>query len=149
MNSQYAGWNLICDAHVAPEHVNLLNDKAKMNKVILGLADHLELRIEEPPLIVVKKLEPALLWSDKDEGGLRALMLLEQGHLSVFTFPLRHRVSLDLFTVRAVPDAKFDDYVREQLHVTKRWMHNVHRIWSNGEFNPNQAPPKPTPVTIP
>lgn len=148
MNSKHAGWHMICDAHVAPEHANLLNDKEAIHKVILDLVDELGLKFAEPPLEVQVRLDPGALWSDRDEGGLRCLALLDLGYLSVFTYPVRHRASIALFSGRAFDKTKFDDLVREKLHVVNRWMHDVSRLWSQGEFNPHRKETVAEPVEV-
>lgn len=150
MNTKHAGWHMICDAHVAPKHTNLLNDKEAVHQVILDLVDGLGLKFAEPPLIVQVRLNPGALWSERDEGGLRCMALLDLGHLSVFTYPVRHRFSASLFSGRAFDKQKFDDLLREKLHVENRWMHDVPRLWSQGEFNPHgKAAVDPTPVEVP
>ena len=149
MNSKHAGWHMICDAHVASKQANLLNDKEAIHQVILDLVDGLGMKFAEPPQIVQVRLDEGALWSERDEGGLRCLTLLELGYLNVFTYPVRHRASIDLFSGRPVKKGVFDELLREKLHVTKRWIHEVPRLWSEGEFNPHATASKPSPVEIP
>lgn len=149
MNSKYAGWHVCLDAHVEAEHANLLNDPEYLQTAVADLVAELGMEILDGPYVKAVPVDTSKLWSDEDEGGVTVMCMITTSHISIHAWPARHRFSADVFSCKSFDTSKVDTFFRERFHVTKRWMHTVHRMWSEGEFNPNRVIEPAAPIEIP
>lgn len=140
MNTNRAGWNLLYDGHVDPEKSNLLNDRRFLRKFMVDLVEVLGMEVLVEPVLTAVKLDKGKLWSPEDEGGVTGFCLITTSHISIHTWPIRERFSLDVFSCRAFDKNAVEDFIKERLHVVNRWSHLVDRLWSRGEFNPASRP---------
>lgn len=136
MNTLRAGWHLLYDGHVEPEKANLLNDQEYLRKFLAEMVEFLGMKMLVEPVVKAVQLEPGKLWSPDDEGGVTGFCVITTSHISIHTWPIRERFSLDVFSCTAFNRELVEDFVKERLHVKNRWSHWIDRMWSQGEFNP-------------
>lgn len=139
MNTLRAGWHLLYDGHVDPTKANLLNDQEYLRKFLVDLVAKLKMEVLVEPVFKAVDLDKTKLWSDQDEGGIAGFCVLTTSHVSIHTWPIRERLSLDVFSCQVFDKDAAEDFIKERLHVTNRWSHWVDRLWSKGEFNPARA----------
>lgn len=137
MNSTQAGWHLILDAHVEPGKADLLKSGDFIKQVILGLVKLLGMKVLAGPEVHEVPVDRSKLWSEEDEGGITAMCVITTSHISIHTWPVRHRFSMDIFSCKPFDKDAAEDYIKAQFHVTSRWRHDINRIWPSGAFNPN------------
>jgi len=76
---------------------------------------------ELPELLEMKKLaEPVVYFakggSEKDPGGWTGVVVIEESHISMHTFPLRCFISIDVYTCRNGMNTEFiKEYFKKQF----------------------------------
>ena len=94
----FAGWHLIYDAIVRDP--GWIGDIERIRSFLLGLVPRLDMELLEGPRITEVSLDPSQLTSEQDDGGITGYALITTSHLSIHTWPLRNRFSLDVFSCR-------------------------------------------------
>lgn len=117
MRGPVAGWHLFVDAHVLSHKSHLLNDKGYVEQFFLDLADILGMDILDGPRITKVPYSKNNLDNDHDDGGLSGLCLISTSHISIHTWPLRDKFSLDAYSCKSFDCEKALDFIKERLHV--------------------------------
>lgn len=134
MNSKHAGWHVCIDAHVDPKFANLLNDQEYLRLAVVDLIHVLDMELLAGPFVKAVTLDHNLTDSPHDEGGVSVMTMITTSHLSIHAWPLRSRFSMDIFSCKRFLDTEVDHFVRQRLHVTKRWLHSIPRLWTGPGF---------------
>jgi len=129
MQDMYAGWHLTFDAFVKSECSNRLNDSEFLEQMFRDLVDVLDMEILVEPTFKAVPLDPSKVETDLDEGGVTGTVVITTSHLSVHTWPLRKRFSLDVFSCKKFDPEKVEKLVTERLGVTRRALRWIPRNW--------------------
>lgn len=129
MHGTIAGWHLICDALVAPEHADVLSDVPYLDTMFRDLVQLLGMEILVEPAFRSVPLDPAKLESGSDEGGVTGTAVITTSHLSIHTWPLRQRFSLDVYSCKQFSQEVVVDFLKERLHVVQRSTSWIIRTW--------------------
>lgn len=79
-----------------------LNDKKNVKKCLRELPELLDMHILARPKVYFAKGN-----NGKDPGGWTGIVVIEESHISIHTFPGRCFVSIDVYTCRNGMDTKF------------------------------------------
>lgn len=101
------------DCYGANEHQ--LDDMKLINQVMTELAYELDLDPICPPSII-----PYYYGKVKEDIGISAFVLLEGGHITIHTFPMRECYFLDCFTTGDFDENKIKDYLLEKLPYSEK-----------------------------
>jgi S-adenosylmethionine decarboxylase len=124
-----AGWHLIVDGVVDEKNVELLGDVKFLDQMFRDLIKLLKMEILVEPAFRVVPLDPSKLEDDGDEGGVTGTAVITTSHVSVHTWPLRAKFSLDVFSCRSFDPDEAYDFLQKRLGITKRTIHWVERKW--------------------
>lgn len=90
-----------------------LNDKKNVKKCLKELPELLEMKILARPKVYFAKGN-----GDKDPGGWTGVVVIEESHISIHTFPGRGFVSIDVYTCKNGMDTKFiENYFIEKFEL--------------------------------
>jgi S-adenosylmethionine/arginine decarboxylase-like enzyme len=129
MHGMFAGWHLTYDAITEPDKAAGLNDIEFLERVLLDLVEMLGMDVLDGPRLQKVELDRAKLETDEDEGGVRGTVVLSASHISIHTWPLRHRFSLDAFSCREYDEDAVQAFLKERMFVKKRSSHWIKRLW--------------------
>jgi len=129
MHGMYAGWHLLYDALVDPAHVSELNDTEFLERALLDLVGLLDMDVLDGPRFRKVELDPGQLETDSDDGGVTGIVLISTSHVSIHTWPLRERFSLDVFSCQHFSEDVVQDFLKERLNVKKKASRWVARNW--------------------
>jgi S-adenosylmethionine/arginine decarboxylase-like enzyme len=121
----------------------LLNDVMYVNRLMNGIAAELGLTAIMPPSLI-----PYYYGKVEEDNGISSFQLLEGGHLTIHTFPLRKCYFLDLYTEEQIDALKLENYLqislpfsRDMSIVSGRDRHHqlfeTHPYDSNLDFGPH------------
>ena len=123
----FAGWHLMLDAIVRdPGWIGCAD---KIRSFLLGLIPRLDMELLDGPRVTEVELDPSQIHSELDDGGITGYALITTSHLSIHTWPLRNRFSLDVFSCRPFEAQVVLDYAREHFGVVSESAHWVDRRW--------------------
>ena len=125
----FAGWHFTMDGIVSAEKAPNLGNLRFIETVLLDLVKRLEMQVLVAPNFVEVPTNPAKVETDDDEGGVTGTCIITTSHLSIHTWPLRERFSMDVFSCREFDDAKCDKFLREHFGVTRATTHWIRRNW--------------------
>lgn len=126
-NPVASGWHLIIDA--------IVSDSARISRVeslrefLLELVDYLGMDLLDGPRMTEVDLDPKLLESDSDEGGITGYCLITTSHLSIHTWPLRRRFCMDVFSCKPFDGEGAAALIRERLGVEADEVTWMERRW--------------------
>jgi S-adenosylmethionine decarboxylase len=106
--------NIICGLHLLVdgqvEDIKVFAEK-NLNKLIIKLAEKLEMSIIFGPVMKTVRLDPSKLTGDvfQDEGGSSAFCMISTSHISIHVWPLRKAFLMDVFSCR-----NFDKVIAEE-----------------------------------
>ena len=129
MHGNFAGWHLTYDAVVEQAHAAKLNDAEFLGRVLLDLVALLEMEVLDGPRLHKVELDPVKLETDSDDGGVTGTVIISTSHISIHTWPLRERFSMDVFSCREYDDAVVEAFLKERFNVKLRTSHWLHRLW--------------------
>lgn len=129
MHGNIAGWHLLCDAIVAPEHAELLSDVPHLDAMFRDLVQLLGMEILVEPAFRAVPLDPSKLESGADEGGVTGTAVITTSHLSIHTWPLRQRFSFDAYSCRKFDKEVVMAFLKERLHIVQQSTTWVVRTW--------------------
>ena len=66
-------------------------------------------------------------------GGITAMQMLAESHLTCHTFPEYGSLCLNVFCCRPRPDWDFEGYLREAFAAQMVWLRRLDRPYQNGE----------------
>ncbi|MHC4936302.1 MAG: S-adenosylmethionine decarboxylase family protein [Planctomycetota bacterium] len=133
-----SGWHLMLDAIV--REPGWISSPEKIREFLLGLIPRLGMELLDGPRITEVDLDPSMIESDLDEGGVTGYCLITTSHISIHTWPLRERFCLDVFSCRSFDPQIVLDYVREEFGVVSESHHWVERRWPDA--------PERTPLAV-
>jgi len=89
---------LIAEFHVATARADLLVDSERLSSVATAIIRAADVVALGPPLLASVPIEPDLVGTPDDDGGLTLLQPLTTSHLAIHTWPAqgRARVVLDV-----------------------------------------------------
>jgi len=119
-----SGVHLIVDAYVADAAVLTTGHILHMCDdliVALGMQKLGEPVIREVPV------QPALLATTEDEGGLSIIVPITTSHLAIHTWPERRALMMDIFSCRSFDTDQAYRLVAQSLQFTCAKRHEVHR----------------------
>ncbi|MGA1202698.1 MAG: S-adenosylmethionine decarboxylase family protein [Planctomycetota bacterium] len=122
-----SGWHLMLDAIV--REPGWISSPEKIREFLLGLIPRLGMELLDGPRITEVDLDPSMIESDLDEGGVTGYCLITTSHISIHTWPLRERFCLDVFSCRSFDPQIVLNYVREEFGVVSESHHWVERRW--------------------
>lgn len=129
MHGTHAGWHLTYDATVEGAHAGRLNDVEFLEAVLRDLVGLLDMEILDGPRLHKVELDRRKLESDEDEGGVTGTLVLTTSHISIHTWPLRERFSLDVFSCRKFDEETVQAFLKERMVVRKRASSWIPRTW--------------------
>lgn len=130
MQDLYAGWHLTFDGLVYPEHSFNLNNVEFLERNFLGLVKFLDMEILVPPQFKTVPLnEDGLDHEYRDDGGITGTCIITTSHLSIHTWPLRHRFSLDIFSCKSFQKESTIEYIKNNFFVRKLSTNWIIRQW--------------------
>jgi S-adenosylmethionine/arginine decarboxylase-like enzyme len=129
MHGIFAGWHLTYDAIVDHEHVGNLVDLGFLERVLWDLVELMEMEMLDEPKLYRIEFDPSKLETDEDEGGIVGTASISTSHISIHTWPLRERFSMDVFSCREFSDDDVQDFLRERFNVKRRSSHWIKRLW--------------------
>ena len=138
MNFENAGWHVVYDAHTDSSQSGILASGNSIKGMLLDLVKLLDMKVLVGPVVEVVPCDQSKLDSEEDEGGVTGFCVITTSHISIHTWPLRQRFSLDIFSCKPFNRDDVDKFLKERLHVTTRWMQNIQRIWPSGKFEPGR-----------
>ena len=135
--STFSGWHLMLDAIV--REPGWISTPDKISEFLKGLIPRLDMELLDGPRITEVDLDPAMIQSELDEGGITGYCLITTSHLSIHTWPLRNRFCLDVFSCRRFDPQIVIDYAREEFGVVSESAHWVERRWPDA-IQGNESP---------
>jgi S-adenosylmethionine/arginine decarboxylase-like enzyme len=129
MRGVNAGYHLIMDAVVVPSMADKLNDPVFLDSFFRDLIPVLKMEILEEPRFKVVPFIPGNLESDSDEGGVTGTCLITTSHVSIHTWPLRRKFSMDVFSCKEFSRQEAEEFICKSLGVSQKWVHWVERNW--------------------
>ena len=131
----YSGWHLMLDAIV--REPGWISSAERIREFLLGLIPRLDMELLDGPRITEVDLDPSMVATELDDGGITGYCLITTSHLSIHTWPLRNRFCLDVFSCRSFDPQIVIDYAREEFGVVAENAHWVERRWPDA---PEEAP---------
>jgi len=119
MRGSIAGWHLFVDAEVIHDNLELLNDCNHINQFFIDLVDLLDMEILDGPRITQVPYVEKNLENDHDDGGVSGVCLITTSHLSIHTWPLRRKFSLDAYSCKEFDCQKTLDFIKDRFGVDK------------------------------
>ncbi|NLD25739.1 MAG: hypothetical protein GX661_00080 [Acholeplasmataceae bacterium] len=92
----------------------LMNDVMYVNRLMNGITAEMGLTAIMPPSLI-----PYYYGKVEEDNGISSFLLLEGGHLTIHTFPLRKCYFLDLYTEDQLDSSKLEKYLQRYLPFTK------------------------------
>ncbi|MFQ5654384.1 MAG: S-adenosylmethionine decarboxylase [Planctomycetota bacterium] len=126
-HSNCSGWHLILDAVVS--ETRPIADPEHLRGLLLRLVRLLGMDILDGPRITEVELDPSRLERGSDEGGITGYCLISTSHISIHTWPLRRRFSLDVFSCKEFDRELLTETVRESLGVISQSVTWIERHW--------------------
>lgn len=118
MNDNY-GLHLIADAYVKEDHVGILSSKEQLRSLISNLVSILDMEILLGPELCSVELDPSRLGTDQDHGGITAFCVITTSHISLHTWPLQRRISIDVYSCKSFDSDKAKEFLHQTLGVDK------------------------------
>lgn len=129
MHGIYAGWHLTYDAIVHQEHVGNIAEAKFLERTLLELVKFLQMEVLDAPKVHRVEFDPGKLETDQDEGGLTGTVVLSTSHISIHTWPLRSRFSMDVFSCKEFDEDAVQRFLWDKFNVKRRSSHWLKRIW--------------------
>jgi len=130
MQDAFAGWHLTFDGVVHHSHAEQLGDVAFLERALLDLVKVLDMEVLVPPVFKVVPLNPDRVGHETDDdGGVTGTCIITTSHLSVHTWPLRHRFSLDAFSCKEFSRNLAEGFLSDRFFVKKKATHWIVRSW--------------------
>jgi S-adenosylmethionine/arginine decarboxylase-like enzyme len=126
-NRNTSGWHLILEALV--EDPSLLKDEQALTRVMTDLVGVLRMKPLAPPRCWQVPLDEGLLASEQDEGGITGFCVITTSHISIHTWPLRRRFSMDVFSCRPFDEGAALQFIADRLRVSAMNATWVERTW--------------------
>jgi S-adenosylmethionine decarboxylase len=117
MQGDIAGWHLLVDAEV--NDAKNLNDEEFLEDFFINLIKLLDMEILMPPTFKKVPIEPKNLKNDDDDGGVTGICVITTSHLSIHTWPLRNKFSLDIYSCKPFDLYDALNFVKNELDVSK------------------------------
>lgn len=130
MHGPYAGWHLIVDAFVeSGDSTDRLADRQFLEEFLRDLVLRLDMKILGGPYMRTVMPDPKLIETEKDEGGVTGCVVITTSHITIHTWPLRQRFSLDIYSCKEFDSDAAKKLIQGRLGVT-RWSTNwLQRLW--------------------
>ncbi len=130
-NPIYSGWHLTIDAFV--RNPNLLADAEHLKSMMRELVDVLKMEILVEPNVVEVALNETNLKNDSDDGGITGFCVITTSHISIHTWPLRKRFSMDVFSCKSFDCEEAMAFIREKLDIEQESIIWLERTWPQDE----------------
>lgn len=127
MAQRNAGWHLILDAIVRDP--GWVGDIDRIRSFLVDLIPRLGMELLDGPRITEVELDHQRTAGDHDEGGITGYCLITTSHLSIHTWPLRRRFSLDVYSCRRFDPEIVLELARERFGIATESVHWVEREW--------------------
>lgn len=122
-----AGKHLIIDALV--ENPELLENIPFLHETFIKLVEILSMTILQYPNFLFVPKNEELVGQDDDEGGVSGFCMITTSHLSIHTWPLRGRFSMDIFSCKDFDAGKALKFVSEAFRTVSVSSTIVERTW--------------------
>jgi S-adenosylmethionine/arginine decarboxylase-like enzyme len=129
MHGSIAGWHLIYDAQVEAEHTPRLADPAFLETAFRDLVKLLDMEILVEPAFRAVDPDPSKLETEHDEGGVTGVCVITTSHISIHTWPLRGKFSMDVYSCKKFEESMVQAFLKDRFGVVRRSSHWVMRIW--------------------
>lgn len=129
MHGNYAGWHLTYDAIVNPEHVSNLADPVFLENALSDLVKLLEMEPLDRPHMYRVELDPSKLETEEDEGGVTGTLVISTSHVSIHTWPMRERFSMDVYSCKKYDHHRVEAFLWDRFNVKRRSTHWLTRVW--------------------
>lgn len=129
MHGLIAGWHLVYDAEVALESAPKLGDVVFLETAFCDLVKLLEMEILVAPVFKAVELEPKKLETEHDEGGVTGFCVITTSHISIHTWPLRGKFSMDVYSCKSFDEGTVQKFLKERFSVQCRASHWIVRNW--------------------
>ena len=115
MKNTTKGTHLIVTGFVFPDKVGLLNDSEALGSLLVELVHLVGMKPLTEPQFVAVPLDEGQADSTDDCGGVTGFIILSTSHISVHTWPLHRRVSLDLYSCHTFDPDLVLEFLRLRL----------------------------------
>lgn len=115
MQGSIAGWHLLMDAIV--EDNSKLDDKEFLNAFFYDFVEHLNMEILIPPTFGIIPTNLKNLDNDHDDGGISGVCVITTSHISIHTWPLRNKFSLDAYSCKIFNKHQTIDFIKNRLNI--------------------------------
>jgi S-adenosylmethionine decarboxylase len=114
MANRICGLHLLVDGQV--EDTKVFKEK-NLNKLIMKLAEKLDMVIVFGPITKTIKLDPSKLTGDvfQDEGGSSVFCMISTSHISIHVWPLRKAFLMDVFSCRNFDRNAAEETIKDSL----------------------------------
>lgn len=129
MHGMYAGWHLTYDGIVDAEHAMRLNDLDFLREALLDLVGLVGAQVLDAPRLHKIEFDVAKLETEEDEGGVVGMVVLTTSHISIHTWPLRQRFSVDMFSCKRFDRESVERFLHDRLNVKRRASNWLTRNW--------------------
>jgi len=130
MHGPFAGWHLTVDALVGSgDPTDRLADVEFLETFLRDLVIHLDMKILGGPYMNVVEPDSKLIETQEDEGGVTGCVVITTSHISLHTWPLRNRFSLDIYSCKQFDPDAAKDFITGRLSCTERSINWTQRLW--------------------
>jgi S-adenosylmethionine decarboxylase len=126
MDGAFVGRHLIVDGYC--HNIDLLNSEQGLATMLNELVDVVKMDLLLPAQMVKVELQPEKVSSNSDDGGVTGFAVLSTSHVSVHTWPLTKRFSLDLFSCHDYDPHLVIDFITDKLDIFSARVLNKQRI---------------------
>ncbi len=126
-NNTSSGWHLIVDALVRDP--GPISDIESLRLFLVDLTRILKTKVLDGPRLFEVPLDAAKLECDSDEGGITGVCVITTSHISLHTWPLRQRFTLDIFSCQRFARDRALALIRERLDVLHDNVTWLERTW--------------------
>lgn len=137
------GWAFDVDGRVDGAAAATLDDPKLLARILDELVGRVGMQILEPARMSRVAPDPARVAGDEDCGGVTGVVILTTSHATVHTWPLRGRISFDLYSCRTFDPGAVLEFLRPRLHLsggTVRWVDRHHDPAHTRSFDAGPIP---------
>jgi|CXWL01.1.fsa_nt_gi S-adenosylmethionine/arginine decarboxylase-like enzyme len=122
-----AGKHIVLDAFVKDNQI--LSDISKMSDILIKLVGILKMEILLYPQFLYVPTDTTKLNTDADDGGISGFCMVTTSHISIHTWPLRNRFSMDVFSCKDFSEKEAMGFLRKEFGIESETIKIIDRKW--------------------
>ena len=126
-NGLSAGKHIVLDAFVTDNKI--LSDISKMSNIMVKLVGILGMEILLYPQFLYVPVDELKLNTPEDDGGISGFCMVTTSHISIHTWPLRNRFSMDVFSCKDFDEVSATKFLQEQFGIIECSVEVIDRKW--------------------